>query len=181
MKTLNIYNFDELTEDVQREVLNRIVKSEDYNLDMRIALKDFLDEEINDIGGGFVTNERECVITDVVNFLDEIYRYDNKHDTELNVQLNCACAWEHMGKITISDYLTNVGIETFLDNPNFNSLIEEFREDIKYWLGNIKKELKEKEEKFIKDYKSRTCLEDYIYRHDMFFTKDGEDVKIGRD
>ena len=177
MKTLNIYDFDELTEDVQKEILNRIVKSDDYALDMRIAL----DEEIYDIGGGFVTNERECVITDVVNFLDEIYRYDNKHDTELNVQLNCACAWGHIGKITISSYLTNVGIETFLDNPNFNSLIEEFREDIKYWLKNTKEELKEREERFIKNYKSRTCIIDYINRHDMFFTKNGEDVKIGAD
>lgn len=179
MKTLNIYDFDELTEDVRREVLNRIVKSDDYALDMRIALKDFLDEEIYDIGGGFVTNERECVITDVVNFLDEIYRYDNKHDTEMNVQLNCACAWGNMGRITISDYLTNVDIETFLDNPNFNALVEEFKEDIKYWLKNTKEELKEREERFIKDYESRTCIIDYINRHDMFFTKDGEDVKIG--
>ena len=55
------------------------------------------------------------------------------------------------------------------------------KKDIKYWLKNTKEELKEREEKFIKDYKSRTCIIDYINRHDMFFTKDGEDVKIGAD
>lgn len=178
MKPLSIFNYNELEESIKFKVKKRILESDDYNVDMQIALKDYLDEEIYDISGGFLENKCINIITDVENFLTEIYQFNDEHDNEMRISLLCAYAWNHLAKITITDFFTNVNIETFLDNPNFNVLIENFRGDIKIWLRGIKKGLHKKEEKFIDDYHSVTCVANYIYKQNLMFTKDGEVVKI---
>lgn len=175
MKTLNVYEYDELSEDVQRIVLSRVVNSDAFNLDITEALADFVAEEINNLSGGFLTNEYKVVINDVEGLIDVIYQPNEG----MSFQLNCACAWGHLHSVVITEFLTNVNIEISLDNVNFKTLIENFKEDIKTWIKDIKKEIEHKKSQFIVDYKSRSCVETYIDRMDMQFTENGDEIKIG--
>lgn len=175
MKALNVYEYDELSEDVQRIVLSRVVNSYAFNLDLTEALADFVDEEINNLSGGFLTNEYKFVINDVEGLIDLIYQPNEG----MLFQLNCACAWGHLHSVTIKNFLTDVHVEVSLDNVNLHALIDDFTEDIKTWINDIKKEIEHKKSQFIVDYKSRSCVETYIDRMDMQFTENGDEIKIG--
>lgn len=172
MKTIKLYRIDELSEDVQKEVIERIRNKDSYKAKMQKDLYDYLEEVTQEESCGLLHNTFENHIVDITSLVDAIYCGTNE---EMYVRIEDAYAYELLGDVFIEGKMVHVNIINLQNNVNLKALVETFEQDIQNWLINIDEIVENKREKFIKDYMSDSVVKSNI---DTWFTEDGKVVEI---
>lgn len=172
MKIMKLYRIDELSEDVQKEVIERTRNKDSYKAKMQKDLCDYLEEVWQEESCGLLHNTFKNHIVDVEPLAEYLY-YDK--DDVMFARIEDAYAYELFGDIFIEGKMVHVNIFNLQDNVNLKTLAETFELDIQNWIINIDEIVKNKRENFIKDYMSDSVVKCNI---DNWFTEDGKVVEI---
>lgn len=167
MRTITIYEFNELNADARNKAIENIKASMNWQETIRGYLCDIKDEKLKEESSGFLGNEFIIEITDMDALWEEL------KSEKYSIDVKYAISWELFTEVSITN-LEDI-IVTYREDlpPAFTDTAESFRKIIANWVRGCVIIANDETLRLKNYYESATGIKEYCVDHDIEFLGDG--------